>query len=74
MGSGVPAIWSLARGSMPSVAQFLRLAAPGVAEAIDKALRDGTKEIEDIYLTGEEAELVWQAYEKGREVLSADVE
>lgn len=79
---GLPASWAIARDVAPAIADFLaERGADGVATAIRKALArpPGIRAFMEespsivVWLSAEEAAQVWQLYENGREIASADV-
>ena len=81
--NGLPAYWAISREAAPAIAEFLTAkGAGGVAEAIYKALerppgiRAFMEEVPTIavWLSAEEAAQVWQLYENGREVASANLD
>jgi len=80
--AGLPASWAIAREVAPEIADFLaERGAVGVAEAIRRALAKppGIRAFMEespavvVWLSAEEASQVWELYENGREIASADV-
>lgn len=71
----LPASWVVARDQIEPIALFLEPDIPSVSTVLRKAAAESPPESDHVivFLSADEATAVWAAYERGREIASADV-